>query len=306
MLKAKGLLWKIDLLTCVSGGSIAGGFLAANWKKPDALDGLDKYLRSKSIAVSSFLGGIFNPFKSRLDKLAESYDDDIFDGLKLDDLKQGPRIYFNTTNLSTGNLFSFVAGDNGKSEMGEWELGFRRAEDFQICKAVAASSAFPPVFPPLRVDRSDYNVTEVDYVTLTDGGVYDNLGVNPLLRDRNNLDYVIVSDGGKPFEIDESPTKSGVITLSKSIGILMEHVRGQQFKRLLLSYESENGPKPVWFSIDSKIGEAQEGDAVFASNVSTNLKKLGSAEMTVLTRHAGELLEHRINTYAPEILEHPG
>jgi NTE family protein len=190
--------------------------------------------------------------------------------------------------------------------MGEWELGFRRAEDFQICKAVAASSAFPPVFPPLRVDRSDYNVTEVDYVTLTDGGVYDNLGVNPLLRDRNNLDYVIVSDGGKPFEIDESPTKSGVITLSKSIGILMEHVRGQQFKRLLLSYESENGPKPVWFSIDSKIGEAQEGDAVFASNVSTNLKKLGSAEMTVLTRHAGELLEHRINTYAPEILEHPG
>jgi len=26
-----GLLAKIDLLTCVSGGSIAGGFLALNW-----------------------------------------------------------------------------------------------------------------------------------------------------------------------------------------------------------------------------------------------------------------------------------
>ena len=30
-LQELGLLWKIDLLTCVSGGSIAGGFLALNW-----------------------------------------------------------------------------------------------------------------------------------------------------------------------------------------------------------------------------------------------------------------------------------
>ena len=48
-----GLLWKIDLLTCVSGGSIAGGFLALNWGKDDAIDRLEEYLGSTSIAVSS-------------------------------------------------------------------------------------------------------------------------------------------------------------------------------------------------------------------------------------------------------------
>jgi NTE family protein len=35
---------------------------------------------------------------------------------------------------------------------------------------------------------------------MSDGGVYDSLGVNPLMRSRNALDYVIVSDAGKPFD----------------------------------------------------------------------------------------------------------
>ena len=32
-LHERGLLWKLDLLTCVSGGSIAGAFLAAHWAR---------------------------------------------------------------------------------------------------------------------------------------------------------------------------------------------------------------------------------------------------------------------------------
>ena len=31
-LRELGLLDKVDVISCVSGGSIAGGFLAANWK----------------------------------------------------------------------------------------------------------------------------------------------------------------------------------------------------------------------------------------------------------------------------------
>jgi len=297
-----GLLSKIDLLTCVSGGSIAGGFLASRWGKPDALDQLQKYLSTKSIAVSSVLGGLVDPFETRLEKLADSYDKHIFKKARLDDLRAGPRIYFNATNLSTGNMFFFVAGGNGDSELGEWELGQKPAGRVRISNAVAASSAFPPVFPPLRVDQDEYDTGEVEYVTLTDGGVYDNLGVNPLFRKRNQLDYAIVSDAGKPFEIDEQPTEKGTIVLKESIGILMEQVRGLQFKRLELAHQGHNGPKPLWFSIDSEEGQAQPGDADFASAIKTNLKKLKSAELDVLLRHAGALLEHRINTYAPELV----
>ena len=302
-LDSLSLLWDIDLLTCVSGGSIAGGFLSANWGKPDALDKLEEYLTTKSIAVSSFIGGMLDPFQTRLEKLAKSYDRDIFHGMALKALKDGPRIYLNATNLSTGNLFFFVAGEKLNSEMGEHELGSVLAENFKISSAVAASSAFPPVFPPLCLNQDIYSAAQVEYITLADGGIYDNLGVNPLLRmERNKLDYAIVSDAGKPFEIDERPTDAGSGVLRESIGILMEQVRGLQFKRLELSFKAEEGPKPIWFSIDSEIGQINSGDAAFASAIKTNLKKLNRAEIEVLTRHAGALLEHRIKTYAPELL----
>ncbi|MCW8920897.1 MAG: patatin-like phospholipase family protein [Sedimenticola sp.] len=300
-LKELGVLWKLDLLTCVSGGSIAGAFLAAHWGDDTVLEKLDSYLRNTSIAVSSVIGGIFDPFNSRLDKLAETYERDLFGQSDLGALKNGPRLYLNATNLATGNMFFFVTGGNSTAEMGEWELGTAPADHFRLSKAVAASSAFPPVFPPLRVDQTDYPVAGVDYVTLTDGGVYDNLGVNPLLRKRNALDYVIVSDAGKPFDMDIHPTESSTAVLTESIGILMEQVRGLQFKRLELS-ANEGGPKPLWFSINSEKGETQSGDAVFASSIKTNLKRLNSAEMNVLTRHAGALLMHRLENYTPELL----
>jgi len=297
-----GLLWKLDLLSCVSGGSIAGAFLAARWGEAGALDALDNYLRTRSIAVSSVVGGILDPFESRLDKLRESYDRDLFKKRTLSSLANGPRIYLNATNLSTGNLFFFVAGGGGPAEMGEWELGQCRADDVEISEAVAASSAFPPVFPPLRLDQSRYPAAGVDYVTLTDGGVYDNLGVNPLLRTkRNRLDYAMVSDAGKPFATDERPAESGAGVLTETIGIFMEQVRGLQFRRLEL-LGLRNGAKAVWFSIDSVEGEAQTGDSAFASGVGTNLKRLSPAEMEVLGRHGGALLRARLERYAPELL----
>ena len=215
-LQDRHLLERVDLLTCVSGGSIAGAFLAAHWNDPNALQKLEDYLSTKSIAVASVIGGLLSPFESRLDKLAETYDRDLFNGKTLSTLRDGPRIYFNATNLATGNMFFFVAGkaladgqDSGET-MGEHESGAVSASDYPISRAVAASSAFPPVFPPLRLDAELYPNSLTEYVTLTDGGVYDNLGVNPLMRfKRNPLDYCIVSDGGKPFAISPQPTESG-------------------------------------------------------------------------------------------------
>lgn len=300
-LHAMGLLWKLDLISCVSGGSIAGGFLAANWRDDDALNRLDTYLRTKSIAVASVVAGVLNPFESRLDALAESYDRDLFGKKTLGQLDDGPRLYLNATNLASGNMFFFVTGDKKGAEMGEHELGVRPAGGFRLSRAVAASSAFPPVFPPLKLSQHDYDVPSVEYVTLTDGGVYDNLGANPLFRDRSALDYALISDAGKPFEIDGRPTEWGAIVLKAAIDITMEQIRGLQFKRLELTLAAKQKPKGLWFSIDSREGEAQSGDSAFASAIGTNLKKLTADEMAVLTRHSSALLESRIDKYAPEL-----
>lgn len=300
-LREHNLLDKVDLLSCVSGGSIAGAFLASRWRDPAVLDDLDRYLRTRSIAVSSVIGGLLDPFASRLDKLADAYDDHLFNQKSLDALAGGPRVYLNTTNLVTGNMFSFVAGGGKPAEMGDYELGFHPAGQFPISRAVAASSSFPPVFPPLKLEQALYPSAQSEFVTLSDGGVYDNLGVNPLFRDRNDLDYLLVSDGGKPFSIDERPADSGTAVLTEAIGILMEQVRGLQFRRLEL-WSKVEGATPIWFSIDSHVGEQQPGDAAFASGIGTNLKKLSDPEMAVLTRHAGALLEARLRAHAPELL----
>ena len=134
-LEALNLLEKVDALSCVSGGSIAGAFLATNWGQADVLVELEQYLATRSIAVSSVIGGLLDPFHSRLDKLAKSYDRHLFHNRKLKQLRNGPRIYLNATNLSTGNMFSFVAGGDKATEMGEWELGFAAADDFPISDA---------------------------------------------------------------------------------------------------------------------------------------------------------------------------
>ena len=302
-LETAGLLWNIDVLSCVSGGSIAGAFLASRWQKPTALAELETYLRSKSIAVASFIWGLLDPTESRVDKLADTYDRDLFGGATLDSLKGGPRIYLNTTNLSTGNLFFFVAGGGKDTELGEHELGVFKKGDVKISRAVAASSSFPPVFNPLKLERDEYPAEgDGEYVTLTDGGIYDNLGVNPMLYEITDLDYAIVSDGGKPFATEEEPTLSGLMVLKESINILMEQVRGLQFDRLKLAYAAGKGPKPLWFSIDSRVGEQNPGDGELAPAVTTNLKKLSEAEITLLGRHGGALVEHRLQKYAPELL----
>jgi NTE family protein len=297
-LQARGMLYKLDLLSCVSGGSIAGAFLASRWGDPFALEDLQTYLLTRSIAVGSVIGGALDPFESRLEKLAKTYDRDLFHGSRMSSLARGPRIYINTTNLSTGNMFFFVAGGGHPTEMGDYELGIVGADNFPLSKAVAASSAFPPVFPPLRLDEHDYKHAEkVGYVTLADGGVYDNMGVNPLLRDRNALDYLIISDAGKPFDIKTDPTTSGALVLKEGLDIMMEQIRGLQFDRVLHRHLAKEGPRPVWFSIDSENGEGRDGDAAFASSIKTNLKALKMAELDVLVRHSQSLLRHRLKTF---------
>jgi NTE family protein len=299
------LLDKLDVLSCVSGGSIAGATLAAGWTNlPATLDRLETYLKTRSIAISSIIGGLLDPFETRTDKLAESYDRDLFAGKTLEALRAGPRLYLNATNLATGNLFSFVTGGSLDTEMGDYELGrFEPAKQIAISRAVAASSSFPPVFPPLRLSAEEFPPRPtVEYVTLTDGGVYDNLGINPLIGDRNHVDYMIVSDAGSPFTVDGTPVQGGLTVLTCLVQIMMEQIRGLEFDRMKYRAKAGVGPKPLWFSIDSVEGEAQPGDASLASGVGTNLKRLSDAELSVLARHGASLAEARLRKFAPELV----
>lgn len=298
-----GLLWKTDVISSVSGGSITGAFLALHWGDIKALGKLETFLTSTSVANASFYSGILNPFKTATETLAEMFDEEVFNGATLNDLAQGPRSYIGTTNLATGNLFSFIAGGKRAVEMGEHELGFQteNAADFKLADAVAASSAFAPVFPPYRLNQDQYS-SDMEFITLTDGGFYDNLAINPLLSRLNDLDYALISDAGKPFAVDETPTENNFMAVKRTLDILAEQVRGLNFDRLVARHKAKTGPKPIWFSIDNHKGCEHESDPILCSAVPSGLSKIDVDTASLLQRHSSQLLRYRFSQHAPELL----
>ena len=126
--------------------------------------------------------------------------------------RSGLDVVINACDLRTGTAFRF-----GSQGSGGWRYG--RIDDARIpvAKAVAASAAYPLLLPPLRETfsfvRGEKRVK--DTVILTDGGVFDNLGVTVLEPGRNpdisvnvhKPDYIIcLNASAGQLEGTDSPT----------------------------------------------------------------------------------------------------
>jgi len=95
---------------------------------------------------------------------------------------------FLATDIEHGVLWRFTP-----EQIGNYVRGMvPTPESMRISLAVAASACFPPVFGPIRVRHAD-GVT----AHLTDGGVYDNTGMEPIWLTNK---VVLVSDAGTPFD----------------------------------------------------------------------------------------------------------
>lgn len=111
----------------------------------------------------------------------------------------------NATCLNTGKRFRFKQADFGGNKIGVTE-----DNDIKISFAVACSAAFPPVFAPYRLSlkgRKFYfdwwkkekvlNQNPPAQVFLSDGGVYDNLGSENILQEKNERNPFIIIDAGQ-------------------------------------------------------------------------------------------------------------
>ena len=130
------------------------------------------------------LNSPFLRFASRTTILRRVMDDDVFDGLKLIDLPEdAPHLIINAAELRTGSAFYFT-----QQSSGSWRYGELANEETSLAHAVTASAAFPLFLPALDEVLPFNNkdgTQRVERVTLTDGGVYDNLGLAPLWPDRD-------------------------------------------------------------------------------------------------------------------------
>jgi predicted acylesterase/phospholipase RssA len=107
-------------------------------------------------------------------------------------------------------------------------MSWRIKRDFQrisLGTAAAASANFPPVFTPL-VLLGIYDDLHVSRLGLSDGGVYDNMGIDALIEE--GCTHIIASDTSAPFEVQQRLSPGYVGMIGRLPDILTDDVADQQ------------------------------------------------------------------------------
>ena len=95
----------------------------------------------------------------------------------------------------------------------------------RLGEAVGASACFPPVFPPYIMFEF-YDDWHVSRLGLSDGGVYDNAGLDALFEERCN--YIIVSDTSGLFGVNQNSSAGRLGMSGRIVSILMDDVAAHQ------------------------------------------------------------------------------
>ncbi len=263
------LLGTLSRISSVSGGSITSGVLGMNWKAlglstatPTATPALFKTLlvdpiremASTTVDEGAILGGIFLP-GTVADHVASKYAKILFGDKTLQDLPsdaEGPRFVINATNIQSGKLMRF-----SRPYMRDFRVGQILNPALPLARAVGASSAFPPILSPAEIDLTKYGLTlapadgtedlahapYTSRLVLSDGGVYDNLGLETVWK---RYDTVLVSDGGARFAPDPDPHTDWARHAYRVLDIIDSQVRALRVRQLLASYQDHARKGTYW------------------------------------------------------------
>ena len=333
-----GVLSRVRTISSVSGGSIASGLLATVWTRlarvGDRFTNLESLFEQplrafcgSNIRNGPLLWGRLNPRNwprllssafSATDLLAIEYRR-LLGSVRLSALPDSPRFVFCAANLQTGVSFELSA-----RSIGDYVLGYAEPGPLTLAEAVAASSSFPFAFPPLvrtmDVDAfsgGDPKAVAAGFrpgprVALTDGGVYDNMGLEPAWKTHAT---VLVSDGGTPFEIQARTRTWLVPRLQRSFQVVANQALAVR-KRWLISaylrgvyggaywglgtdpdeYRPPGGARPAGYS-----GRVIDRLRV----VRTDLDRFSAAEQSVLMNQGWALAGAALGRWGPDLAIHP-
>ena len=269
-LNEAGLLRKLNRISSVSGGSITSATLALHWAKLDfddqgvaqdlgrVVDAV-RGLAGVTIDIGAVLRGLFLP-GSAGDNIAKAYDTHLFDGASLQDLPQevkgvSPRFVINASNVQSGVLWRF-----SPKYMADYRVGMLERPDIKISKAVAASSAFPPFLSPMRLHldqpmqlKEGNDLNRKPFTTepvLTDGGVYDNLGLETAFDRYRTL---LVSDGGKALTADARPFRNWLLHTVRVLLMIDNQVGALRRRHLIEAFLRKRKHDGTYWGIGSEF-----------------------------------------------------
>jgi NTE family protein len=277
-LNEAGYLRRLARVSSVSGGSITAGVLGLKWDRL-AFDGAGvakafqaevvdpiRGLAGRTIDAGAILGGTLLPGVTVADRVESAYRKHLFGDATLQALPETPRFVLNATNVQTGALWRF-----SRPYMADYRVGRVLAPTLPLARAVAASSAFPPVLSPVEVDlqaddwetppgrgvdlRREPFTTEI---VLSDGGVYDNLGLETAWK---RYDTVLVSDAGGKMQPEPEPERDWARHVLRILEIIDNQVRSLR-KRQVIEAFKRGERKGAYWGIRTNVADYALTDAL--------------------------------------------
>ncbi len=115
--------------------------------------------------------------------------------------RQNKQVVLNACELRTGTAFRM-----SNEQFGSWRHGYAPASNLRLAEAITASAAYPPLLPPYDWTFTFRQGDDLQQrrVLVTDGGVFENLGVSvmepgrdhSISRISHSVDTILVSDAG--------------------------------------------------------------------------------------------------------------
>jgi NTE family protein len=153
-----------------------------------------------------------------------------------------PQLIVTATDLAAGRAFRFSQGF-----VGSFDWGYAPTPaDLPLASAVAASAAAPPVFPPLQVTTAHLGLRDPSAaLSLTDGGVYDNIGVewfqgwSAARRPQGALcaDFLIVVNASGPLSLARR-SFTGLGALNRSRKVQYAQTQATRVRWLVADFEA--------------------------------------------------------------------
>ena len=326
-LAERALLERVDRVSTVSGGSLLVGLIyEANkmtWPASDVFStSIYGSLRSKLCSSSLQWGALRQLLKptnwrfilSRANLLGLALRDEWSVKAVLSDLPESPEWSVNGTTAENGKRFRFKAHN-----IGDYELGYAdNCADFPLSQALAVSAAFPGGFGPLAIEAKRFKWkkrawgapagTEVDIelpyrkLHLYDGGVYDNLGLEPFFdagrgKSKIGSTRIFVSDAGAPLSPGFNLGPLNVFRLKRVADIMSDQAHALRVRTFFTYLQAEPSRGALIYIGDVVPGPDGEDAARFARAFPTSLKRLTLAEFDQLAGHGYRVAKHTSSLY---------
>jgi len=325
-----GLLHKLNRISSVSGGSITAGQLGLNWRLLQFQNGVAQNLTQlvidpvrdlaeRTIDVGSIIGGILRPGVSISDNIVKAYRKYLYGDATLQDFPsddEGPRFVINATNVQSGALWRF-----SKPFMADYRVGRILNPQTPLAIAVAASSAFPPVLSPrlMTLDQKDFvpdpgaplqKPPFTTQVVLSDGGVYDNLGLETAWKRYRSI---LVSDGGGKMPPDPKPKRDWGRHAYRINDIIDNQVRSLRKRQLINAFKTAKDHDGTYWGIRSHLKDYSAGTSLNCpndktlelANTPTRLKRLEPPYQNRLINWGYAICSAAIETHFPGPMKAP-